>query len=1000
MLFFVALPSYAVTQNLPLVDTSHTAASKPIESAYKRLQLIRQKNKLATQNLDSISKEIQTLVATAGEKKITKGDVERADLELALASANLDAANITKTEAQQNIDTTMARLRDLEKQLQDVTLAAGATSEVNQRIAKLQAAINNQKSLVKWQQRQSDALEHTIQLAQQILNLRVKWKNTLFKQYDKQQQLQRQQALEKQELALQEEQRKWINRLSELNTKLQNTTSEQASLMSKEEVELQILQAQENSNLIHLQLVMVHISSMLASMVEDLNTNQSVTTLNNQINQIKVMRGELNSLMDLVQRKIELVKQRMQIEMARNEKGVTSKASYEAHQKLLANLLTKYQSYDAKLKDLLTASNSVLAKIQEKLNQSLARRQGLPGFSLQAWANLSYKLMAMPSLTLQTLGALKEQVYIAIEKVSYKRIFGIVAVQALWLLVWLWVRGIFTALVEKFGRDLRTITDNIRFVMCQLIRRNLLTAYIISAFILLLWLLGVPVKSFTPLIVLASVFLVFKIAMGLTRLVLIETSTDAEGKDVKLYYHLQWALWGGGILTMLTVLAQQLPVGFEVRDFFNRLFSLFLLVVAVLLLRGWGVVPYLMAPYVENSRPYVMRAIKYLSFLVPLTLLITALIGFFGYVDLAWTISRYEGQFLMILVGFILVQGFFKDFMEWLSELLIRRMRNGWLWTQAILRPLDKIIQVGLFISAVAILFYLYGWGKHSYVPQKIWAFMHIHLIELKGTVITPLGLIEFVIIGFVLYWLSRWTREFAYRWLFSRTEDVGLRNSLAAFTQYITVIISLLIALKLIGLDFSGIEYILGGFAIAAGFGMRDLLKNYASGMLLLIERPVRTGDLVSIGNFEGQVTHIGMRAMTVRTWDHMEVLVPNSETFDKPFTNWTHQDGIVRTVICLKFSRNDDPLLIRSTIFEVIGTIPEIVSSPTPQVFMKELSEDLLNFDLRYFINLQTGSSRVAVRSQVLFALWEAFKAKGIKPPYPQQELHVRSLPIPIVP
>lgn len=289
----------------------------------------------------------------------------------------------------------------------------------------------------------------------------------------------------------------------------------------------------------------------------------------------------------------------------------------------------------------------------------------------------------------------------------------------------------------------------------------------------------------------------------------------------------------------------------------------------------------------------------------------------------------------------------------------------------------------------------MYGWGWQSEVVRTILKWMGFHLLELKGTIITPFGLVEFAITGFVLYWLSRWTREFAYRWMFARTEDVGLRNSLAAFTQYTIVVFGLLIALKIIGIDLSGIEYILGGFAIAVGFGMRDLLKNYVSGVLLLLERPVRTGDLVSIGNFEGEVTRIGMRSMTVKTWDHMEVLVPNSETFDRPFTNWTHQDGIVRTVINLKFDRQDDPNFLKEVIFDVLLRHPEIVSLPEPEVFIMQLNENCMEFDVRYFINLQMGSSRVKVRSEILFALWDSFKRHDIKPHHPQQDIHVRTLP-----
>ena len=111
-------------------------------------------------------------------------------------------------------------------------------------------------------------------------------------------------------------------------------------------------------------------------------------------------------------------------------------------------------------------------------------------------------------------------------------------------------------------------------------------------------------------------------------------------------------------------------------------------------------------------------------------------------------------------------------------------------------------------------------------------------------------------------------------------------------------------------------------------GFGLRDFASNIVGGIMLLIERPVSEGDLITIGEYEGRVAHIGIRSMRVSSWDNMEVLIPNAETFNKPFTNWTHQDSIVRTVVPIKVSRSDDPVMIQQLILDVLAIIPEIVA------------------------------------------------------------------------
>jgi len=985
-----------------LLDTPHqgnlfSIEDKIIESAKQQLKLILQKNQWATYSYENLKKTVESDTMVSPGKPIKKETLAQAELELALANANLDAENIAKEETIQSSDATNRRIRELENQLQNLTLSAGTTHGVEQRVSALQMALSHQKILLKWQERQVDALEEGIRIAQQNRDLRSQLRNLLLEHYNFQKQTKRELDLAQKEIDLQAEQRQWLDTLEKLNQQLQAAPHGAKALprLLEEDMELKILKAQESSNLIHLQLSMLHVKTAIITIEDSLGTHQSVNTLNNEISQLKELKEELKNLNTLIEKKIIWGTKRKKLELKKVvEESKESKENAISMDALLSEWVSQYEGYQKELGELMVRNEKVSAAIQNQLKQSLARRQGLPGLNVQAWGYLGYKLVNMPIYILHMLNALKEQCRAALHHLQLTQVFWILGTQSIVWISFFWLRHSLNLLVNRWGRDRRRISDNIRFVIFRLLRCNVLTIYLIISFSFLLAFLGVSIKSFSPIVGLALVFLIFKMLMGLARIVLIETAPQGEGKDVKLYGQLRWTLWVGGILTMLTVLALQLPVGFEVRDFLSRLFSLFLLLVAILLWRGASLIPHLLEPYMDATKLYVLRAVKLLSFLIPFILLVTALIGFFGYVDLAWTISQYEIKLLFVLALYVLARGFLDDLFEWVSKWCIRHLHHGWLWTQEVLKPLDKLSRVGLLLAGVAALFALYGWGWQSSVMKEMRKALRIHLLELKGTIITPLTLVELTITGFVLYWLSRWARELAYRWMFSKTEDVGLRNSLAAFTQYATVILGLLVALKMTGIDLGGVEYILGGFAIAVGFGMRDLLKNYASGILLLLERPLRTGDLVSIGNFEGEVTRIGMRSISLKTWDHMEVLVPNSETFDKPFTNWTHQDGIVRTVISLKVDRKDNPEFIKTIIFDVLLKHPEVVSIPEPEVYMTQMSENTLDFEVRYFINLQMGSSRVKVRSEILFLLWETFKHHNIVLPSPQQDVHVHTL------
>jgi potassium efflux system protein len=242
----------------------------------------------------------------------------------------------------------------------------------------------------------------------------------------------------------------------------------------------------------------------------------------------------------------------------------------------------------------------------------------------------------------------------------------------------------------------------------------------------------------------------------------------------------------------------------------------------------------------------------------------------------------------------------------------------------------------------------------------------------------------KFVLLLCVFMWASKWTREFCYRWLYRNARDAGIRNSISVFTQYAVILIGGFITLRALGLDFSGMSMVLGGLAVGMGFGLRDFASNIVGGIMLLIERPVREGDVITLGEYEGRVAHIGIRSMRVSSWDNMEVLIPNAETFNKPFTNWTHQDNVVRTVVPIKVSRSDDPLMIQQLILDVLAIIPEILAEPLPQVFLKKIDDALIEFEVRYFINVQLHT-RFEIRSKVLFAITAQFKAAGVQPPIP---------------
>jgi potassium efflux system protein len=416
------------------------------------------------------------------------------------------------------------------------------------------------------------------------------------------------------------------------------------------------------------------------------------------------------------------------------------------------------------------------------------------------------------------------------------------------------------------------------------------------------------------------------------------------------------------------------------------------MMVSFLVLRSWHVVPHMILSHMEERHPYFEKSVRFVGFLIPVLLFGNSVIGLFGYVNLVMTISGYEGEFLVVLIAYLTLRGLLSDGMEQLSRLVIRHVNNGWLWTEAFLKPIDKVLRIALFLIAWSVLFILFGWDKQSPIVERMNGLLYYKLISVLNTTITPIGMIELCVVISVFYWCAKWTREFIYRLLLSRTKDMGIRNSLAILSQYSVVALGAFFCLQVLGIDMHALQYIVTALAFGVGLGLRDLVNNFACGFLILLERPLRVGDIVNINNIEGEVTHIGSRAVTVRTWDYMDLVVPNTEVFNKSFTNWTFKDNIVRSVVTVKIGRADNPHDVKMIIHTVLAAHQNVLKEPVPEVFLKQMDDTTMDFEIRYYVNIRMIKSRMSVISDVLINIWDAFEKHGIKPPYPQHKIFIR--------
>jgi potassium-dependent mechanosensitive channel len=196
---------------------------------------------------------------------------------------------------------------------------------------------------------------------------------------------------------------------------------------------------------------------------------------------------------------------------------------------------------------------------------------------------------------------------------------------------------------------------------------------------------------------------------------------------------------------------------------------------------------------------------------------------------------------------------------------------------------------------------------------------------------------------------LKRWVRE---RVMPNTQLDLGLQNSISTGLGYVGGLIVIIIAIMVLGIDFSSIALVAGALSVGIGFGLRTVVENFVAGLLLLIERPVKTGDWIVVGATEGIVKSISVRSTEIETFDRASVIVPNSALIASPVVNWTHKNRIARVIVKLSTPLAADPRLIESILLACARDSEHVMKHPAPSVVFRSIGEEKLDFELRCFI------------------------------------------------
>jgi len=218
-----------------------------------------------------------------------------------------------------------------------------------------------------------------------------------------------------------------------------------------------------------------------------------------------------------------------------------------------------------------------------------------------------------------------------------------------------------------------------------------------------------------------------------------------------------------------------------------------------------------------------------------------------------------------------------------------------------------------------------------------------------------------------------------------------GVPFALATLARYAILLVGFLVALSALGFDLDRITILLGAFGVGIGFGLQTIVNNFVSGLILLFERPLKVGDWVELGNVEGIVQRIGIRASTVRTFDGADVIVPNGALVSDRVVNWTLSDRTRRLVIPVGVAYGTDPKRVIALLQDVAAGLPGVSSFPKAVVAFMGFGDSSLDFQVRAWI--EDGDQLIEMRNQLGISIEAALREAGIEIPFPQRTLHLRS-------
>lgn len=295
-------------------------------------------------------------------------------------------------------------------------------------------------------------------------------------------------------------------------------------------------------------------------------------------------------------------------------------------------------------------------------------------------------------------------------------------------------------------------------------------------------------------------------------------------------------------------------------------------------------------------------------------------------------------------------------------------------------------------ISGFVLLVFFWGIGSGVFNALNEVALFSFHS-ESGSTESVSIGeLVTGMMILLITIWIVRNTKGIFDAFILPHLLlDPGARYALVTITRWTLFITGLFLSLNAIHLSLSRLGWLMAAMGVGIGFGLQEIVANMISGVILLIERPVRVGDVLSVGSISGEVKRINIRATTILNWDRQEVIVPNKDFITKEVINWTLADKVLRLVIQIGVAYGSDIELVRKLLIDIAREHQQDQHLPEPAAYFMGHGDSSLDFKLHVYVADPT--SRYQIIDRVNAAINRRLAENNIEIPFPQRDIHIRS-------